>query len=151
MRTLPDSLAPAARFLARHSALVALALFAAVGLAVLDDYGVSGDDGAQRIIGYASLDYILGDEDALSEEFTGERYIERFYGVAFEVPLVAVERVLGLEDPRDIYLSRHLIAHLFFLVGGFFAWLLAYRLFGSRLVALLAMLLFLLHLRPLFL
>ena len=145
MRTLPDSLAPAAAFLARHSALVALALLAAVGLAVLDDYGVSGDDGPQRIIGYASLDYILGDEDALTEEFTDGRYIERFYGVAFEVPLVAVERVLGLEDSRDIYLSRHLITHLFFLVGGFFCWLLAYRLFGSRLVALLAMLLFLLH------
>ena len=87
----------------------------------------------------------LGDEDALTEEFTDGRYIERFYGVAFEVPLVAVERVLGLEDSRDIYLSRHLITHLFFLVGGFFCWLLAYRLFGSRLVALLAMLLFLLH------
>ena len=145
MRTLPDSLAPTARFLARHSAVIALALLAAVGLAVLDDYGVSGDDGPQRIIGYASLDYILGNEDALTEEFTGGRYIERFYGVAFEVPLVAVERLLRLEDPRAIYLSRHLITHVFFLVGGFFCWLLAYRLFGSRLVALLAMLLFLLH------
>ena len=97
MRTLPDSLATAARFIARHSAVIALALFAAVGLAVLDDYGVSGDDGAQRVIGYASLDYILGDEDALTEG-----HHNRFYGVAFEVPLVVVERLLRLEDPRAL-------------------------------------------------
>ena len=131
----------AARFLARHAALiVALALFAAVGIAVFDDYGVSVDVDWQRDIGIVSFDYILGDEDALIEE-----HHDRFYGVAFELPLIAVERALGLEDSRDIYLSRHLITHLFFLAGGFFCWLLTYRLFGSRLVALLAMLLFLLH------
>ena len=143
MRALQDSISPAARFLARHSAIIALAVFAAVGFAVFDDYGVAGDEWLQRNIGYASFNYILGYEDELS----GYRYlaIERFYGVAFEVPLIAIERALGLEDSRDIYLSRHLTAHLIFLAGGFFAWLLAYRLFGSRLIALLAMLLFLLH------
>ena len=143
MRALQDSISPAARFLARHSAIIALAVFAAVGFAVFDDYGVAGDEWLQRSIGYASFNYILGYEDELS----GYRYpsIERFYGVAFEVPLIAIERALGLEDSRDVYLSRHLTAHLLFLAGGFFAWLLAYRLFGSRLIALLAMLLFLLH------
>ena len=50
-----------------------------------------------------------------------------------------------MEDTRSVHLSRHLITHLFFLAAGFFAWLLAYRLFGSRLIALLVMLLFLLH------
>ena len=140
MRTLPDSLAPVARFLARHGAVVALALFAAVGALVLDDYGVSADEGWQRSIGISSFNYILGDEDALIEE-----HHNRFYGVAFELPLIAIERALGLENSRAIYLSRHIATHVFFLVGGFFAWLLAYRLFGNRLIALLAMLLFLLH------
>ena len=127
-------------FLARHSAIIALALFAAVGASVFDDYGVSVDVDWQRGIGIASFDYILGDEDALIEG-----HHDRYYGVAFELPLIAVERALGLEDSRDIFLVRHLITHLFFLAGGFFCWLLTYRLFGSRLVALLAMLLFLLH------
>ena len=132
----------AARFLARHSAvIVALALFAAVGIAVFDDYGITSDEGLQRKIGYASLDYILGNEDAPLDEDEHDR----FYGVAFEIPLILVERALGLEDSRDIFLSRHLTTHLFFLAGGFFAWMLTYRLFGSRLAALLAMLLFLLH------
>ena len=139
MKKLADSLSPLAAFLARHSAIVALAVFAIAGVAVLDDYGIASDEGGHRNSGIASFDYVLGDEDALP---TG---VMKYYGVAFEVPLIAVERVLGLEDSRDIYLSRHLISHLIFLAGGFFAWLLTYRLFGSRLAALLAMLLFLLH------
>ena len=114
MKTLPDSLFPAARFLARHGGVIALALFAAVGALVLDDYGVSADEGWQRSIGIASFNYILGVEDALIEE-----HHNRFYGVAFELPLIAIERALGLENSRAIYLSRHITTHVFFLVGGF--------------------------------
>jgi len=139
MKTPLDSVPRFANFLARHSAIIALAVFAVVGIAVLDDYSVGFDENTQRRNGNAAFDYILGDEDALPDG------VDRHYGVAFEVPLIAVERLLRLEDSRDIYLSRHIITHLFFLAGGFFAWLLAYRLFGSRLVALLAMLIFLLH------
>ena len=139
MKAPIDSLSTLAAFLARHSAIIALALFAVVGVAVLDDYGFASDERWNRNNGVASFDYILGDEDALQDDVNG------LYGVAFELPLIAVERVLGLEDSRDIHLSRHLLTHAFFLAGGFFAWLLAYRLFGSRLVALLAMLIFLLH------
>ena len=141
MKAQIDSLSTLANFLARHSAIIALAVFAIVGVGVFDDYSVTKDENWQRDIGIASFDYILGDADALLSEDDHNRY----YGVAFEVPLIAVERVLGLEDSRDIYLSRRVIAHIFFLAGGFFCWLLAYRLFGSRFVALLAMLIFLLH------
>ena len=129
----------AAAFVLRHAAPITLAVFAIVGLVVLDDYGVSTDEATQRLIGRASLDYILGDRDALLDDRN------RFYGVAFELPLAAVERVFGLDDSRAVYLSRHLLTHLFFLAGGFFAWLLTYRMFGSRALALFAMLLFLLH------
>ena len=140
MRHIPDSLSQTADFLARHSAILVLAVFAVAGAAVFTDYGVALDDTIQRKIGYASYAYILGDEGALIEGHS-----DRFYGVAFEVPLIVVERLLGLEYPRDIYLSRRAVTHLFFLAGGFFAWLLAHRLFGSRRIALVAMLLFLLH------
>ena len=123
----------------RRSAIIALAVFAAVGFAVLDDYGVSDDESGMRDIGGAFFNYVLGDEEALPND------VGRHYGIAFEVPLIAIERLLRLEDSRAAYLSRHLLTHLLFLAGGFFAWLLAYRLFGSRFIALLAMLLFLLH------
>ena len=103
MRHIPNSLSPAARFLARHSAAIALALFAAVDGFVFDDYAAAYDEAFQRDNGNASFNYISGDEDALPED------VNRFYGVAFELPLTAVERALGLSDSRDVYLSRRLI------------------------------------------
>ena len=136
---MPPALSAAARFALRHAELIALALFALAGAAVLDDYGVSTDEATQRNIGIVSLAYALGEREALLDDRN------RFYGVAFEMPLAAVERLLRLDDSRAVYLSRHLLAHLFFLAGGLFAWLLALRMFGSRAIALFAMLLFLLH------
>ena len=116
-----------------------MGLFAAVGLFVLDDYGVSGDEYLQRLIGHAWVNYVLGVDGIPWKDHN------RLYGAAFEVPLVLVERLLGLKDSRDVYLSRHLAGHLFFLAGGFFCYLLAYRLSDNRLLAIFAMLLFLLH------
>ena len=124
-----------------HSlALIACALFLAAGLAIVDDYGVAGDTEAQRFIAIGTLDYILHDDQTLLQIDA-----DRFYGVAFELPLLLLtERVLGLEDPRHVYLARYALTHLFFLSGGFCCYLLALRLCGDRLVALLVMLLFLL-------
>ena len=116
-----------------------LAVFAIVGLAILDDYGVTLDEPCSRSTGLSSLDFVLGDEDALPKVHN------RFYGVAVEMPLVLAERLLGLTDSRDIFLGRHLLSHLLFLAGGLFCSLMVHRLFGSRLLALFALLLFLLH------
>ena len=122
--------------------MLALALclaFAIVGIAVQGDYGIGGDELGQRNTAKRNLDYILGDPDALPSSE------DRFYGVALELPLLLAERALGLRDSRDIYLMRHLTTHLLFIVGGFFCGLLAWRMSGSRGLAALAMLLFLLH------
>ncbi len=119
--------------------VVVISLFLLAGIAVLDDYGVAWDDPLQRRHTEENLDYILGDRDAIS----ATEY--KFYGVAFELPLLLAERGLGLEDTRSIYLSRHLLTYLFFLLGAACCYLLAVRLFNNRLLALAAMLLFLLH------
>ena len=122
-----------------HSlAWIVCALFLIAGLAIVDDYGASGDDGLQRELAENTLNYVLNGDQALLQAH------DRFYGAAFELLPLFVELALGLEDSRDIYLSRHLLIHLLFLVGGFFCYLLALRLSGDRLVALLVMLLFLL-------
>ena len=119
-------------------AVVVLALFAAVGAAVLDDYGVVSDESSSRRDGQAAIDYALGD-GALRDGH------DRYYGVSFQAPLVLAERWLGLTDSRGVQLLRHLLTHLFFLTGGFFCWLLAQRLFADRRLALFALLLYLLH------
>lgn len=113
-------------------------LFAAVGVAVLDDYGVGPDELEMRRHVGANVDYVTGHADSV----TGE---DRFYGVVFQLLPLLAERVLGLRDFRDILLTRHLLAHLSFVAGGFFCGLLAWRMFSDRRVALLALLLFLLH------
>ena len=139
-RDAADSLLRLATALAPHwGALLALALFLIAGLAVLDDYGVTIDEPIQRRIGLQSVGYLLGDWNALAED------LHRFYGTALEALLAFGERVFDIEGIRVVYLSRHLITHIFFLAGALFAYLLAFRLFGSRLLALSAMALFLLH------
>ena len=121
-------------------ALSVWALFLITGLAIVDDYGVSPDAGDQFLITIDTLNYVLhGNPGQLGV------LAHRFTGVAFEAPLLLLmEWGLGLEDPRHIYLTRHVLMHLFFLIGGFCCYLLAFRLSGDRLVALLVMLLFLL-------
>ena len=84
-----------------------------------------------------------GNDDVLS--FHGLPDHNRYYGVAFQAPLLLAERALGLDDSRTAHLLRHCATHLFWLCGGFACFLLARRLFDSGPLALLAMLLFLLH------
>ena len=140
-----------------------VALFAAAGLAVVDGYGVGTDMPRQRANAQMNLDYALGTGDlprprgswvpdrAYGDIDYGLRTgdlpppPERYYGVAFDAPLLLVERLLGLTDSRAIFLSRHLLTHLFFLAGGWFCYLLTFRLFGDRRLALFALALFLLH------
>lgn len=145
LASLPPSLRGAVAALLPHRfALVALAVFMIAG-ANLDHQGATTDRGinsiqpVQRGLGVATLSYALGDIELFPSDHN------RFYGAAFEAPLVLVERALRLEDTRDVHLSRLLLTHLFFLVAGTFAYLLANRLFGNRFLALFAMLLFLLH------
>ena len=126
-------------------ALVVCAVFIAVGVAVLDDYGVSWDEFLQREIALETISYVLGQDDELMRNHPRRNHL-KFYGTAFELPLLIVERVLGLQDDtRAILLSRHILTHLFFIASGFFCYLLIRRLFGSTVIALFAMLLFLLH------
>ena len=118
-------------------------LFVVAGVAIMDDYGVAKDEIVQREIAIANADYITtGDiTDLLDDQNTAHR----FYGLVIEMPLLLAERALGLRDSRHIYLTRHLLTHLFFIAGGFACGMLVYRMFGSRWIALLAMLMFLLH------
>ena len=122
-------------------ALAACALFAIAGVAVVDDYGVTADELFQRGTAATVADYALG----VSEEPPYWNRHDRYYGVAFEMPLLLAERALGLRDSRHIYLTRHFLTHLFFIAGGFACGMLAYRVIGSRWVALFAMLMFMLH------
>ncbi len=124
--------------------LAVVASFLLAGALVLDDYGVGLDIVAQRPIGEAALDYLAGDGERAFDQL--RKPSNRYYGAVFEAPLVLLtERIPGLEDSRDIIPGRHILTYLFFLAGGVFCYLLVLRLFNSRALALIAMVLFLLH------
>ena len=133
--------AAVAQFLTARSGLLICALFALAGLLQAGDYGIGPDELPQRRIATANLNYILGQGAA----FDALPHPHAYYGAAFELPLLLAERVLGREDYSDIHRLRLFLTHLFFIVGGYFCYRLAYRLSGSRPIALLILLLFLLH------
>ena len=131
----------ARNFLMDRSGLLICALFLLAGLALAGDYGINYDERAQRQIAQANLDYILGQADRIDTEL----YHDRVYGVVFELPLLLAEGILGMEDYYYVHRLRLTLTHLLFIIGAFFCWRLAYRLTDHRLIALLALLLFLLH------
>ena len=122
-------------------ALLALALFLMAGLAVLDDYGINKDEPYNAMRAERHYAFLVGEDD----DFASALFDIRLYGPAFDMALLFVERAFGLEAARSASLSRHLLIHLCFLTGGLFAYMLAFRLFGNRILAVGAMLLFLLH------
>ena len=133
--------AAARNFMAARSGLILCALFLLVGLATAGDYGIGLDETFQRRTAQANLNYILGQADRVATDL----YHDRVYGVAFELPLLLAERGLGLTDGYQIHRLRFTLTHLFFIIGGYFCYRLAYRLFNHRLLAILALLIFLLH------
>lgn len=116
-----------------------LAVVFALGVATAADFGLANDQLTQYRVGQFTVEYVLGETDNLL------RHNLRYYGAVFEVALRAVERMLGLTDFQQIFLSRYILSHCFFLLGAFACYLLAKRLFQSRLLALCAMLFFLCH------
>ena len=131
----------ARNFLTRHSGPILCALFALAGIATAGDYGVGPDAANQRQTAIGNLDYILGRAAGIESW----NYHDRVYGIAFELPLLLSERALGLADDYSIHRLRLTLTHLFFILGGYFCYRLAYHLFGSRALALFALLFYLLH------
>ena len=144
-RQIPPRLSsrvPAAlNFLTVHSGLLVCALFLLAGLVLAGDYGIDRDGPIQQRNAQDNLNYILGQTDRL---ITGY-YHDRVYGMAFELPLLLAEGALGLTDRPSVYRLRLTLTHLLFIVGGYFCYRLAYRLFDNRLLALVALLFYLLH------
>ena len=138
---LSGRMAAARNFLTPHSGLLICALFLLAGLVTAGDYGIGVDELPQRRIALANLNYILGQGDSLE----ALPDVHPLYGVAFELPLLLAERALGLEDYHQIHRLRLTLTHLFFIIGAFFCYRLACHLFHNRLIALFALLIFLLH------
>jgi hypothetical protein len=115
--------------------VVLLCLSVIVGLLCYKNYGMSWDEPIQRGIGRVTYDYVTNGNQLL------KTYEDRDLGTGFEYPLIKLEKSLHLTDTRDIYLMRHIVTHLFFLLSVFCGYLLAMRLFKDQFIAILAFIL----------
>jgi hypothetical protein len=126
-------------FLHQHLGLFLFLIMLIIALMTFDNYGMSWDESIQRKTGQVNYDYVFSDDNSLST------WKDKDYGVAFELPLIMLEKVFNLKDSRDIYIFRHLVTHIFFLVGCYFLFILIHYLYKNKLLATVGFLLLILH------
>ncbi len=100
-----------------------------LGLAVHGDYGLAWDEPEQRWIGQETFNYLFKSDTTLN------KFTDRDYGVAFEVPLLFLEQTYLKHDSHDIYQMRHFTTHLFFLLSAFAFYLLIWLLYRNKTLA----------------
>jgi hypothetical protein len=129
---------------ARATIGLAFAALLLLGVALHRDYGISWDEPHQRYTGAVVAKYLA--ELVAPGLVTGEAarlpaladYVDRDHGSAFELPLVALEVMLNLEDERDIFMMRHLVTFIFCFLGIVATYRMAARRFGDWRYGLLA-------------
>lgn len=113
--------------------IVLFVILLVVGLLTYQDHGVAWDELGQRYTGYLNYTHAFeGKEDI----FNGASDL---HGGAFEMPLMALELRWPIKDSRDVYLARHLICHIFFLLAVFAAYVHFCKTFKSQFVACLGL------------
>lgn len=120
----------------------------ATGLLLYQDFGVSLDEPAQRLIGIVNLNYVAQifglDSILLNPHFANfsnqslATLEDRHYGVIFELPAALLEVFNDPSDHRAIYHMRHLLTFAYFLVGVAALYCLAYLRYRSHLLGILA-------------
>jgi hypothetical protein len=139
--------------LLRSSATVWLVFISLLllGSLVVTDYGVSYDENVNRRNGGVSLNHVIkkieevfnlsvwvNDEALTPYRIPLNSYLDKDYGVAFDLPAFVIERALQINSTRGQYVLRHILTYLFFLAG---CWALyktvAFR-FSSKLLGLIS-------------
>src|SRR5690554_4886050 len=110
-----------------------------IGILTYHSYGLSWDDGMQRGTGVENYKYVFENDPSLLT------WVDRDYGPAFELLLVIGEKRLELTDMHDIYFFRHLVTHIFFLIGALFCFFLVDLLYKNKVLAAMAFLMIVLH------
>ncbi|MCC6371559.1 MAG: glycosyltransferase family 39 protein [Bacteroidia bacterium] len=86
-------------------------------------------------IGGYNYDYVFNNNAAFLS------FNARDYGVAFELPLLIIEKLFRIEDTRYVFLGRHLLTHLFFLIGALYCYKLIVHLYNNKWLGIIGFLL----------
>lgn len=101
-----------------------------VGTLAVADYGVSYDEYVNRKNGGGSLNHIIekieknfnfsiwvNDEALKPYRIPLNTYLDKDYGVAFDLPAFIIERALQINSARGQHILRHILTYLLFLAG----------------------------------
>ncbi|MGM9427579.1 ArnT family glycosyltransferase [Hydrogenophaga sp. MI9] len=94
-------------------------IYLVLGLAIYRQYGVSWDEPLSRLNGLVNLRYVIEffsgalRSELLQQVPTLADWPDRDYGVAFELPMAAIEHWLGLNE-QQVFRLRHLSTFLVF-------------------------------------
>lgn len=129
-----------------HNSIVFFTLLITLilGLKNNQDYGIAWDEPMHHEIGHAAYKYMFDRDFRKQNEYEKIIPYEPKYGVGLEVFLVVLEKTFKLHDSRDIYLMRHLVSHLLFVLSAFFFFLLIRLLFDKKIISIIGMLIYLL-------
>lgn len=128
---------------------VLFCIYLLTGVFIHSDYGVSWDEPISRTNGLVNLKYVEGKfspgllTDAIRDAPDLDRWQDRDYGVAFELPLVALEQAFGVSEEHT-YAFRHLAIFLFASLGVLAIYKTARFVYGDYRLGLLAALMIIL-------
>ncbi|WDN90751.1 hypothetical protein BuS5_03722 [Desulfosarcina sp. BuS5] len=94
-----------------------LGAYFVMGMFVYADYGISWDEPVSRMNGLVNCKYVGQKVGSflLTKEVRNapnlKDWMDKDYGVAFEMPLVALEQVLSISE-QEIYYFRHLLTFI---------------------------------------
>jgi hypothetical protein len=122
-----------------------------LGVFNFKDYGISTDEKQQRLIGLVNTKFFS--EEVLnlpsSKIFENIPHLSQFgdsiFGSVYEVSLVVIEIIFKLKGLQEIFETRHLINHLFFIVVVYFFSKKVSKLLNGQLYGVLCFLLFALN------
>ncbi|NCA99178.1 MAG: hypothetical protein EOM70_07360 [Clostridia bacterium] len=103
------------------SILFVFAILLLTGLLSYQDYGISTDEEACHYRAVVTAKYVA-DTVGLNATFPDNipamaDYSDRDHGVLFDLAAYALERQLGLQDSRQIFIFKHLLTYLVFFAG----------------------------------
>jgi hypothetical protein len=121
-------------------------LYLGIGLSIFPDYGMYWDDMTSRDNGAINFKYIAEKWFSyIPPELVSlpnlSDWKDKDYGVAFELPVYALERLLRISTDRNIYVFRHLMVFLIFFAGSVAVYATAAKRHGDYRIGLLAALL----------
>ena len=117
-------------------------IYFCIGSLVVTDYGIAFDEDIQKIIAQNRLDYIIyffsniftQSSSALENEIL-IKWSE--YGVAFELPALWLEKIIGFSDTRSQFFFKHYLIFFTSFFGSVFFYLLCLKKLSSWKLALL--------------